>query len=404
MTKRILVGPSHIVRWQKNIDRGAAPSVGDQPVFFGFGGAPIWSKSIWEQVAGAYEAGETEIILLVGDTRFGNQICAETNLSEADYPFADGYLAIERDQISKACDEKMAARVEAAIDAYLEAYGDAVRVLYWDAIGRRALDCIAGRNIGPSGYDHPSWGTEFPGARRPKAVVSLQDIFSYPMGEACRIYLDDSIHPSTIGYHFLSNIIVSKSSVPAAFDRARKDVMEMLVKEILRLSGGRKILIAGNSIWIDVLRRLIGGRGVDELAEHNIHVKSTGASSSRDHISTADFGSYEEYLFVSWEHDLGAFLKNNQRLKETPEIADETVFPFYISWEGALSLLYRGKEMATNRPVPHDFTEADYAGQWGKAYKPESVREIIEIGLRGEPTFLGISAIFDAICEDDSGH
>ena len=178
----------------------------------------------------------------------------------------------------------------------------------------------------------------------------------------------------------------------------------MLVKEILRLSGGRKILIAGNSIWIDVLRRLIGGRGVDELAEHNIHVKSTGASSSRDHISTADFGSYEEYLFVSWEHDLGAFLKNNPRLEETPEIADETVFPFYISWEGALSLLYRGKEMATNRPVPHDFTEADYSGQWGKAYKPESVRQIIEIGLRGEPTFLGISAIFDAICEDKSGH
>lgn len=382
----IIVGPSHIVRWQDNIRKAAIPAPPDRLTFIGFGGAPIWSKQIRDNVAKEFVPGESRIVLMVGDTRFGNGICEDCD--QPSYPFADGFTHITRDRITPENDRNLASRVEAAIDHYIDRYGDAVRVIYWDMIGRRATDMLRRRNMKNGVYDHPSWGTALPGAHRTSHVIPLHDLFCHPSAELARLYIDDSLHPTSVAYRFLDLVVNHDRDVLSAFDTARTTVEAELGDRLQAVAGGQGLLIAGRSVWIDMLRRSLGHSGMRRMEEMGI---STCLVSMGAKVLTfpEGFPRPGRCLFVSHDRTLADFLSARPVLADVTNGADIR----FIPWEASLSSLFQPDSFVSDLPRSAPLPMAEVERVW--QCPPTDLRRIIEVGRRAEPNWCGLTTLLD---------
>ncbi|WP_432257116.1 hypothetical protein [Limimaricola sp. AA108-03] len=394
MRKTIIAGPSHIQRWKSNIAKGALPHADAEVVMVGFGGAPMWSASIRNEVCRSFEPGNSDIYLLIGDYRFGNSIFDDPSQNGSD-TFVDGHSSIRRDLINTNSDRLLALKVEEALDYYVATFGESVKLIYWDMVGRRAIDMLQGRYVIAGEYNHPSWGKSFPGKFRKSNVVEMRDLFDYPLGEISRLYLDDSLHPTHVGYNFLSNIIFNGMGVSKAFDVARQSTLDMYMKEFSRFSLGGSLLISGNSVWVDTLRRVLGISGIKAFESAGIFIRPTGFANGRP--ITQDFKPYyfDYVLVVSFEEDIGSFSSNNPYFKNNVMSSPISPKVAYIPWEPSISQMFGNGTFTSPRAVSSLSAMSEPRAHWCRGLEDYEMRDLIEIGLRGEPNWNGIKAVVE---------
>jgi len=392
----LLVGPSHCVRWQTNSQKGALPSVSVNIKCLGFGGAPIWSKSLWEQVAALYKEKTTQIVLIVGDARFGNSIFGVEGGAESEDIFVDGFDSIKRDYIGVHNDRCLSKRVEQAIDAYVNVYGSAVKIIYWDAICRRISDLLHKRHIVDGAYYHPSWGAAYPGAARGKCVLPMHLLLErkYPLGELSRLFIDESNHLSYVGYLFLIDLIQGSEDVSKSFDLARERMIHDLLGPIKKVANGSQLLVAGDSVWISVLRRTLGPRGIEELKLVGVNVQATGFGNGNQN-QIGNITPYDRFLFVSHEMSLNDFLLNNPSLAAGLRGSENNGI-VYVPWEPIVSRILVGDKLITTRGNIESADDELLIDLFGKTFVNEDIRRLIELGHRGEPNWLGVVKILEA--------
>jgi hypothetical protein len=362
----------------------------------GFGGAPIWSKSLWDQAAALYKKKATQIVLIVGDARFGNSIFGVEGAAETSDIFVDGFDSIKRDYIGVHNDRCLFKRAEQAIDAYVNVYGDAVKVIYWDAICRRISDLLHKRHIVDGAYCHPSWGPAYPGASRGKSVFPMHLLVEkkYPLGELSRLFIDESNHLSYVGYLFLTDLIQGSDDVSKSFDLARERMVHELLGPLKNVANGRRLLIAGDSVWISVLRRTLGPRGIEELKLVGVNVQATGFGNGKQN-QIGNITPYDRFLFVSHERSLDNFLLNNPSLADGLREHENNAI-VYIPWEPIVSRILVGDKLITSRGNIEGADDALLHGLFGQTFANEDIRRLIELGHRGEPNWLGVVKILEA--------
>ena len=67
-TRRLIVGPSHVVRWENGVKNSTLKNIEDTS-YFACGGLPIWDKELFKYIK-EHQDEFDEITILVGDFGF----------------------------------------------------------------------------------------------------------------------------------------------------------------------------------------------------------------------------------------------------------------------------------------------------------------------------------------------
>lgn len=235
--------------------------------------------------------GDSMLYILVGDFRFGNEVCEYSNLDNT--IFVDGYYAINQEFLTDDNDKKLLNRCISAIEFYLEKFKENnIKLLFWDMFCRQIQDRLAGKYIVNRTYCHPIFPSidkiseKIP--RIKDYIINLEVLLNnQPMHELNRLYIDGSNHPSQIGYLFLNNIINRNLNI---FDSYNFAVLEVenkfidLAKKIF-LHYGQKTIIIGNSKWLYTFINYLGKDGVKKLTKYGLIVSTISKIQGRPHFT-----------------------------------------------------------------------------------------------------------------------
>lgn len=194
VSRKCIVGPSHIVRWQHLF----SSTLTDLPVFdhYAVGGLPIWDYeliSFLKSVEDKYD----EIYILVGDFRFGNDLFSETKKRN---------LGIKKENISIENDSALLKKAIEALDVIYNIKN--VKIIFWDLYLREFLNKKTGRYVINKRYQHPLWNYDFFQRRYCHKIIDLSLLNSLNVD---LLFVDSSLHPSILGYCFLFNLFTNKS-------------------------------------------------------------------------------------------------------------------------------------------------------------------------------------------------
>lgn len=263
----LIVGPSHAVRWKQHVKNRVLDAPKSIDNLVGFGGAPIWSKQLFELVRQKSIDG-SKFLLMVGDFRFGNGICLTPNKNNSEL-FTNGYAGINPEALSEENDCYMLEKSLKALELWNKTFSNNIRFLFWDLLCRQIQDRLCGRHVANKIYKHPHWNLESLQRSLPSEnLIDLSPITHLPMHEAVRLFIDSSSHPSQIGYHFITNCFVYGMKAIPAFEKAVNNVEEVIfatAKDAIKRKG-RPIILVGRSVWIDTFVRYLGSAGVERLA------------------------------------------------------------------------------------------------------------------------------------------
>jgi hypothetical protein len=262
LQSKMMIGPSHIVRWGEHLKANLLDRPASLKDLIGYGGAPIWSKKLFDAaVRDAHP--DAKILLMVGDFRFGNEVCLKPS-PDAPPVFASGLSGINAKAISATNDALMLKKSIQALELWNDKFNNNIRLLFWDLFCRQVQDRLAGRHISEKKYVHPSWNllpiqAMFPANR----VIDLTPLLNLPMHEAMRLFIDGSSHPSYIGYLFITNCFFHESNAITSYNKACFDVESMIFSAIKSLIARRQsaVTLFGRSVWIDTLLRYLGPSG-----------------------------------------------------------------------------------------------------------------------------------------------
>lgn len=262
------IGPSHAVRWRKHIRAHVVRCALPEDRIFGLGGAPIWSKTLFDQACIAIKHG-ARIGVIVGDFRFGNSVALQVPPVPRD-EICDGHRAINRAAMTPAHDAEMFERGMTALHHWHHSFGDNVRYLLWDLFGRQVQDRLGGRHMQDGVYRHPVFNyAEVVAALPDHDIIDLAPLLRLPMPQAQRLFIDSSLHPSQIGYLLLNNLFFHGHGAAHAFRSAVAEVdegLQALARRAVAAKGG-ELVLTGRSVWLDTLSRILGRNGVARLAE-----------------------------------------------------------------------------------------------------------------------------------------
>ncbi|MGC5197948.1 class I SAM-dependent methyltransferase [Aphanothece microscopica] len=264
----VVVGPSHVILWKWHVRDGVVSSDLKHEQFIGLGGAPIWSKYLFESARNAIKNGGT-VGVMVGDFRFGNAIARASDY-EAYLLFQDSYLGIHPSAMTRENDLFMRERGLAAIKYWHKAFGENARLILWDLFGRQVFDRLSGRHICDRRYLHPVFNYCETVAWLPSAeIVDMAPLLRWPMHEIRRLFIDRSCHPSQIGYIFLNKALCRGQDVITAYREATSEVESALLALARQVSvaKGSPVLITGRSVWLDTIVGYLGEFGMARLAE-----------------------------------------------------------------------------------------------------------------------------------------
>lgn len=386
--KTLIVGPSHVVRWRNMLsfkEDGRAPQ---ELHFIGFGGAPVWSAKNRAETMAVVNSYD-RIVLLVGDFRFGNSIClSSVRPSEI---FVDSPPGIVHAAISRENDEWLYNRSKKAIQAWCEDIPNKLTILFWDLLCRQIKDRLEGRHINGRSYRHPTWNLESTLAHFSASAYDLRPILAEPMHEAMKLFIDDSVHPSQIGYEFMTNLIFGGYVAGQAFHLARSDVTNQIIKQVLDCRRGRpgSILLTGRSVFINTLARYFGPGGLPDLARKGIDVvlldKQLG------HPPPDPRRVYE----VTEEKKLCIITRSGANEEVSSVFPGNTVQllgskrkPLHIIWEASCA------DVITSRgEVPTVIFRGNECGHNALSGLVRS--EHVELGRDAQPTFLGLKLVMD---------
>ncbi|MBF0817689.1 hypothetical protein E4U02_14880 [Microbacterium paludicola] len=142
----VLAGPSHVTRLRFAIDQGETAPPRREVVFHDRPGESVASPFFQEP---AVVEGAEDVVLMVGDFRFGNRRLVDDRQPGA-------YNGIEKDLISRANDRALYADSLAALDRIVE-QKPSIRLLFWCLAGRELQNRLEGRYMSGGEYRHPVW-------------------------------------------------------------------------------------------------------------------------------------------------------------------------------------------------------------------------------------------------------
>jgi hypothetical protein len=194
VSRKCIVGPSHIVRWQHLFSN----TLTDLPAFdhYAIGGLPIWDNELISFLNDAEDKYD-EIYVLVGDFRFGNDLFSEIKKR---------HLGIKKDNINIGNDTALLKRAIEALDVICKIKN--VKIIFWDLYLREFLNKKTGRYVINKHYQHPLWNYDFFKRRycHKNIDLSLLDSLNIDL-----LFVDSSLHPSILGYCFLFNLFTDQS-------------------------------------------------------------------------------------------------------------------------------------------------------------------------------------------------
>ncbi len=390
-----IVGPSHAVRWSWHIRDGVVHSNLPSNRVWGVGGAPVWSKRLFER-AGQVVAEGGKVGVMVGDFRFGNDI-ALTPEDLAGPLFQDGHLGIDSRAMTPELDHRMLERGLAAVQAWQEAFGDRVRFVFWDLFGRQVHDRLAGQHIGGGRYHHPVFNYadvvgRFPGAD----IVDLSPLLGAPMHEVRRLFIDSSCHPSQIGYLLLNDALCAGRDPIEAFRSAVANVeaeLFALAGKIVGAKGGA-VLLTGRSVWLDTLMSYMGKDCALRLAGSGLVLapltRLPGQPSIAQMLQQVPLDRCVPVLVSAGAQDLSpqlarAFDTDPSFWRDVP----------CIDWETATVAA-----ITARRETPRHAYAREDAPKASVRITPELAAHMVEQGPLGMPSWTGLRHLAECIASD----
>lgn len=246
----IIVGPSHVIRMEHLYKTKIVKPDGCVFSFIGGGGAPTWSRSIFTRLE-SIQKEKDSIHLIIGDFRFGNSITqlgvdiSETNVN---------HINVNGSLISEENDRLMASYFVRGLKAWREKHNE-VNMIPWTLLMRRADNILKNNYIDDNGtYKHP-FIDEFHIINQ-FCNQSYLDCLDIPSDILNLLYIDSDLHPSTLGYMFISRCVNKEQPCKAIYESlgTLESTMKRLVK---KLKINKKILITGSSIAIDTFSKVL---------------------------------------------------------------------------------------------------------------------------------------------------
>lgn len=389
-----IIGPSHTVRWSWHIRDGVVKSDVAHDYVIGRGGAPIWSKQLFDTAKGALARGG-KVGVMVGDFRFGNCVTLEPD-HESLPLFVDNRFGIDAKAMTPELDREMLERGLNALKTWSEAFGDRVRFLFWDLFGRQIFDRLDGRYIDEGRYRHPVFNYEDITARVPRAnTVDLAPILRMPMHEVRRLFIDSSCHPSQIGYSFLNAVLCGGREVTQAY---REAVIETEA-ELFRLSdkiavkAKSPVLVTGRSAWLDTLVGYLGESCLLRMARAGLVVapieKVRGQPSLEKILEEFPLDLCKPVVFSSEGRDISG--RSAKAFGTDPAVWRSAK---HIDWETATIPSIRAR-----RETPNFTYGGGSLPSAASVITPTLDNHMVEQGPLGLPSWTGILAGFQCIEE-----
>ena len=388
-----IVGPSHCVRWSLHARSGVVESVVPHDRIFGIGGAPIWSKAVFEKAEELASDGSS-LAVMVGDFRFGNSICL-TDHSARDHAFLDGHLSIDLNAITPEHDYEMLERSLSTLQLWHKRFGSRAKYIFWDLFARQVHDRLSGKYISNKKYVHPTFDYDVIAERTDD--LEKYDVFSllaHPMHELSRLFVDQSAHPSQIGYRFLDNIL-GRGAGPSEAYRQAVDQIEGALFDVAGKSqalNAGKVLLTGRSVWLETLSRYLGADGAYRLADQGIivapllHVQ--GQPTLQQMVPDAEqLRHCRRVVFAPERTDLRREL--SQRFGTRDDAWDDI---YLIDWESAVAPTIKNR-----RETPRFPHQAPYSPVPAHYISLEVSPHMVEQGPLGTPSWAGLLLILNVI-------
>ncbi len=309
--KNLIVGPSHVVRMQHAKSSNCLPADIDEPVFIGMGGAPTWSDNIFNKVSESLDSG-SKIHLILGDYRFGNNILAEGKdvLSQDKV-----YINIHGEFLTPENDRKMYGFYLQGLDKWRSSYPN-INIIPWTLLMRRAENISTQHHVDVNGiYTHPTVNEEMLIGKycEPSYLRCLE----IPSSVLKNFYIDNDLHPSTLGYVFLTKCITKLDPHESVY--ASLKIVEFVISDFFKkLSIEKKIYITGDSVAMATIKKVLPfeynlknflcfekDHGVDYI---EINIESVTSS-----LSNSNFSNAKDNNKISFPWDYLGFSAISQR-------------------------------------------------------------------------------------------
>lgn len=191
--KRLILGPSHIMRWMQSVDCNLIPEP-ENVDFHGRGGASIWGDFI-KSKSNNYSQYD-EVLFIVGDFRFGNKSLVDNTVTRNQHGIAKELIndANDREMYQKVIDE-----------LYLLSNSEnqsKIRFIFWDLALREFKNKQNRKYYKNGSYAHPIWNLS-----EVQSLFSENTIAMDSDSNLDSLFIDGSNHPSFLGYAYLYSLI-----------------------------------------------------------------------------------------------------------------------------------------------------------------------------------------------------
>ena len=209
MSKKILVlGPSHVKRLAHAYDYGILPDTKLNIKFFGHDGMPIWHPAFTKILK---SADYDQLLVIVGDFRFGNKIFAQTEAKKAS--------GVAKELINYSNDQKLYEKSIAVIQEWITFYGDKIKFIFWDLLGREFANRQNNYYVIDGHYCHPTWNYDDVAERFKHHIIDIGFLKNEYMN---RLTVDSANHFSFYAYLLLTDILKNTDNII----HVKKEVVE----------------------------------------------------------------------------------------------------------------------------------------------------------------------------------
>lgn len=376
---KLIVGPSHIVRWKNHRRHGLLDTPCNKDAFVGFGGAPIWSKRLFESAVFAAKPGQ-EILFMVPDFRFGNSV----TIGMSELPagaFLDGHSGINSKALNLNNDQLMYQLCMKALPHWRDKFPNTIRFCFWDLLCRQIQDRLLKKHVTTKKYHHPVWNLkEIQDAFPAENIIDLNPLLSEPMHELNCLYIDSSSHPSQIGYKMVENCFLYKMDARSAYIKAKNDVNSKIIKalKLLTSKNKRSLLLTGRSVWLDTLARYLGNKEIEEFIHSGICIIPY-------HTPPAYPVKSAEKFIAGGNYDLISVSENGTPVDQPMTFLNKNISSIkFISWEASCDHVIR---LRNEQPQSTHRISIDPTHAIGLL---ELNDEDVELGPFGYPTINGL--------------
>lgn len=394
--KTIIVGPSHVVRWEHAVKSGSIDAPFTGVVFVGLGEAPIWSKELLDKVSNIYNEGD-RIIIVMGDFRFGNNVFERPGAN--DELFVTGFRNISKDFINEGNDKFLINKSLEALNFWHARYGDSISVIHWTLVMRSAEDRSKNKYVDSQGtYKHPLYD----GLRIIKESNFSCDIspsFYVPPYELHRYYIDDDLHPSPKGYQLMRHLALGNKWEDAVSFTELGFLRSLLLGLNFRKNSYRKVLICGDSVFLSYILRLFTNNDLNFLESIGIYIKQ----SSFENLANLTFKENIKDLIFITKNGFHNPSFSKKDIAAIPEMSKSFGYKGRIGvipWEsiGYYAISFRHPTLERYRKDISDISLwLSSSGFMLQKLNVQGLDEIYDVGEKVMPTLKGIKFIFN-IC------